>query len=80
MVYDDYVVTPGLCLTVFLHLNISGSIKVESWCFLCELQYHIQRAIDSANPFAPMNILSHLPNIGGNLGIGRQEDAHEFMR
>jgi ubiquitin carboxyl-terminal hydrolase 36/42 len=32
------------------------------------------------HPFAPMNILSHLPSIGGNLGIGKQEDAHEFMR
>jgi thiosulfate reductase cytochrome b subunit len=27
-----------------------------------------------------MNILSRLRNIGGNLGYGRQEDAHEFMR
>lgn len=27
-----------------------------------------------------MSILSRLPNIGGNLGYGRQEDAHEFMR
>uniref|UniRef100_A0ACD5UIM0 Uncharacterized protein n=1 Tax=Avena sativa TaxID=4498 RepID=A0ACD5UIM0_AVESA len=56
------------------------SIRHESWCFLCELQSHIERAVDNMHPFAPMNILSHLPNIGGNLGIGRQEDAHEFMR
>jgi ubiquitin carboxyl-terminal hydrolase 36/42 len=52
----------------------------EDWCFLCELQCHIQRASESMHPFAPKNILSHLPNIGGNLGFGRQEDAHEFMR
>ncbi|KAF0902783.1 hypothetical protein E2562_019112 [Oryza meyeriana var. granulata] len=52
----------------------------EDWCFLCELQCHIQRASESIHPFAPKNILSHLPNIGGNLGFGRQEDAHEFMR
>ncbi|KAF7001215.1 hypothetical protein CFC21_105251 [Triticum aestivum] len=56
------------------------TIRHEDWCFLCELQSHIQRAFDSVHPFAPMNILSHLPNIGGNLGFGRQEDAHEFMR
>ena len=31
-------------------------------------------------PFSPMNIISRLPNIGGNLGYGRQEDAHELMR
>lgn len=30
--------------------------------------------------FSPINILSRLPNIGGNLGYGSQEDAHEFMR
>ncbi|KAG8075095.1 hypothetical protein GUJ93_ZPchr0006g41480 [Zizania palustris] len=52
----------------------------KDWCFLCELQCHIQRASESIHPFAPTNILSHLPNIGGNLGFGRQEDAHEFMR
>jgi ubiquitin carboxyl-terminal hydrolase 36/42 len=67
-------------LNNFSHLNISGSIRRESWCFLCELQCHIERAVDSMHPFAPKNILSHLPNIGGNLGIGRQEDAHELMR
>ncbi|KAJ1260174.1 hypothetical protein BS78_10G212400 [Paspalum vaginatum] len=56
------------------------SMRHEDWCFLCELQCHIQRSIESSHPFAPTNILSHLPNIGGNLGFGRQEDAHEFMR
>ena len=52
----------------------------NEWCFLCELQIHLERANHSANPFSPMNILSRLPNLGGNLGYGRQEDAHEFMR
>ncbi|KQK16875.1 hypothetical protein BRADI_1g31187v3 [Brachypodium distachyon] len=56
------------------------SRRHEDWCFLCELQSHIQKATDSLHPFAPMKILSHLPNIGGNLGFGKQEDAHEFMR
>lgn len=55
-------------------------MRHEDWCFLCELQCHIHRANGSLHPFAPTNILSHLPNIGGNLGFGRQEDAHEFMR
>lgn len=49
-------------------------------CFLCEFQTHVERAIQSPQPFSPINILSRLPNIGGNLGYGRQEDAHEFMR
>ncbi|PUZ59696.1 hypothetical protein GQ55_4G063100 [Panicum hallii var. hallii] len=56
------------------------STRHEDWCFLCELQCHVQRASESIHPFSPVNILSHLPNIGGNLGYGRQEDAHEFMR
>ncbi|KAK8963035.1 Ubiquitin carboxyl-terminal hydrolase 19 [Platanthera guangdongensis] len=55
-------------------------LRREDWCFLCELQVHIKRASESSQPFSPINILSRLPNIGGNLGYGRQEDAHEFMR
>ncbi|KAK8509378.1 hypothetical protein V6N13_062429 [Hibiscus sabdariffa] len=52
----------------------------NDWCFLCEFQTHVERSIQSSHPFSPINILSRLPNIGGNLGYGRQEDAHEFMR
>ncbi|KAG6638508.1 hypothetical protein CIPAW_10G039800 [Carya illinoinensis] len=37
-------------------------------------------ATQSLQEFSPINILSRLPNIGGNLGYGSQEDAHEFMR
>ncbi|KAM0968015.1 hypothetical protein ACFX13_016748 [Malus domestica] len=52
----------------------------EDWCFLCEFQIHLQRASQSSQSFSPTNIISRLPNIGGNLGYGRQEDAHELMR
>ncbi|OMO90597.1 Peptidase C19, ubiquitin carboxyl-terminal hydrolase 2 [Corchorus olitorius] len=52
----------------------------NDWCFMCEFQTHVERSIQSQHPFSPINILSRLPNIGGNLGYGRQEDAHEFMR
>ncbi|KAF2302819.1 hypothetical protein GH714_008559 [Hevea brasiliensis] len=52
----------------------------NDWCFLCEFQVHVERVSKSSQPFSPMSILSRLPNIGGNLGYGRQEDAHEFMR
>ncbi|KAJ0774730.1 putative ubiquitinyl hydrolase 1 [Helianthus annuus] len=52
----------------------------NDWCFLCELQAHMERACQSNHAFSPINILSRLPNIGGNLGYGKQEDAHEFMR
>ncbi|XP_040998468.1 ubiquitin carboxyl-terminal hydrolase 18-like [Juglans microcarpa x Juglans regia] len=52
----------------------------NGWCFLCEFQTHVKRATQSLQAFSPINILSRLPNIGGNLGYGSQEDAHEFMR
>ncbi|CAI0376528.1 unnamed protein product [Linum tenue] len=52
----------------------------EGWCFLCVFESHVERASQSSHPFSPINILSRLPKIGGNLGYGRQEDAHEFMR
>lgn len=52
----------------------------DGWCFLCELEVHMTRASRSQQPFSPINILSRLPSIGGNLGYGKQEDAHEFMR
>ncbi|GER34397.1 ubiquitin carboxyl-terminal hydrolase family protein [Striga asiatica] len=75
------------CLTytrpLFAYLLEKGhrvECQRDDWCFLCELQLHVERASQSCNPFSPMNILSRLPNIGGNLGYGKQEDAHEFMR
>ncbi|VVA11679.1 PREDICTED: ubiquitin [Prunus dulcis] len=52
----------------------------EDWCFLCEFQTHLERASQSSQAFSPTNIISRLPNIGGNLVHGRQEDAHELMR
>ncbi|KMS99391.1 hypothetical protein BVRB_2g045140 [Beta vulgaris subsp. vulgaris] len=52
----------------------------NGWCFLCELEMHLARASKSQQSFSPINILSRLPSIGGNLGYGKQEDAHEFMR
>ncbi|XP_021755587.1 ubiquitin carboxyl-terminal hydrolase 18-like [Chenopodium quinoa] len=52
----------------------------NEWCFLCELEMHMTKASRSQQPFSPINILSRLPSIGGNLGHGKQEDAHEFMR
>lgn len=57
-----------------------GACRRNEWCFFCEFETHIGRTIRSSQPFSPINILSRLPNIGGNLGYGKQEDAHEFMR
>lgn len=70
------------CLKLFTYTlgGFCSSGRRNDWCFLCEFQSHVERASQSLCPFSPINILSRLPNIGGNLGYGRQEDAHEFMR
>ncbi|XP_078162663.1 ubiquitin carboxyl-terminal hydrolase 18-like isoform X2 [Carex rostrata] len=60
--------------------HIRGCVRKEEWCFLCELQVHVQKARTNLDPISPNRILSGLPNIGGNFGYGQQEDAHEFMR
>jgi len=52
----------------------------NDWCFLCQFEIHVDEVRRSSKAFSPVNILSRLPNIGGTLGYGRQEDAHEFMR
>ncbi|CAN8314977.1 unnamed protein product [Cochlearia groenlandica] len=50
------------------------------WCFFCEFETHHKFLDQSRFPFRPVNIISRLPTIGGNLVHGRQEDAHELMR
>ncbi|KAE9587893.1 hypothetical protein Lal_00002786 [Lupinus albus] len=52
----------------------------NDWCFLCEFEVHVERTRLSSQSFSPINILSRFPKIGGTIGYGRQEDAHEFMR
>lgn len=68
------------CLICFFIVISCSSGNRNDWCFFCEFQSHIHRVSQSSHPFSPINILSRLPNIGGNLGYGKQEDAHEFMR
>ncbi|KAJ0984725.1 hypothetical protein J5N97_003081 [Dioscorea zingiberensis] len=53
--------------------------KVD-WCFTCEFESLLQKAKQGKSPLSPFGILSHIQNIGGNLGRGREEDAHEFLR
>uniref|UniRef100_K4DHB6 ubiquitinyl hydrolase 1 n=1 Tax=Solanum lycopersicum TaxID=4081 RepID=K4DHB6_SOLLC len=54
--------------------------RSNGWCFLCEFQLHVEQCTWCHDPFSPIDVLSGLPNIGGNLSCGKQEDAHEFMR
>ena len=64
---------------MFVSGGFSGSC-CNDWCFLCEFEAHLERTRLSSQAFSPTSILSRLSNIGGTLGDGRQEDAHEFMR
>lgn len=47
---------------------------------MCSLQEHAIKVKHHRSPFSPVDIVSHLKNIGRGLGYGKQEDAHEFMR
>ena len=47
---------------------------------MCALQEHAVKVKQLRSPFSPVDIVSHLRNIGRGLGYGKQEDAHEFMR
>lgn len=52
----------------------------KDWCFTCELESLLIKAKGGQSPLSPIGILSHIQNIGSNLGHGSEEDAHEFLR
>ncbi len=88
--FQDCTLTVAWCRQCFIFQALDfTSFKVccccttgtrRDWCFMCELQKHVQKVRRSQSPFAPINILSRIQKIGSHLGYGRQEDAHEFMR
>lgn len=49
-------------------------------CMTCIFEKHVQEIFDSRSAVTPRDILSRLKNISKNLQVGRQEDAHEFLR
>ncbi|KAJ4845930.1 hypothetical protein Tsubulata_008414 [Turnera subulata] len=52
----------------------------KDWCFTCEFENLILKAKEGKSPISPKGIVSHVQNIGSQLGHGREEDAHEFLR
>lgn len=54
--------------------------RKKGWCFICEFECLIQNAREGYSPLSPIGILSKIHKIGSNLGHGREEDAHEFLR
>ncbi|CAI9116160.1 OLC1v1017240C2 [Oldenlandia corymbosa var. corymbosa] len=71
--------TPPLT-AYFLQGLHSKSCQKSDWCFTCELENLIQKAKEGNSPISPSRIISQLQNIGSQLGHGREEDAHEFLR
>ncbi|KAH7655471.1 Ubiquitinyl hydrolase 1 protein [Dioscorea alata] len=64
-------------LTAYLLEGLhSKTCPKTGWCFTCEFESLVQKAKQGRSPLSPIGILSHM----GNLGRGREEDAHEFLR
>lgn len=60
---------------ILFHLGLE-----KKWCFTCEFEDLILKAKKVKSPLSPVRILSHLRNAGSELGNGKEEDAHEFLR
>lgn len=52
----------------------------RGWCFTCEFEGLVMKAKEGISPLSPLHMLTHIENIGSNLGHGKEEDAHEFLR
>ncbi|WOK93431.1 ubiquitin carboxyl-terminal hydrolase 17-like [Canna indica] len=71
--------TPPLAAFLLQRLH-SKTCPKRDWCFTCELENLLVKAKLEQSPLSPARILSHIHKIGSNLGHGREEDAHEFLR
>ncbi|KAI3491181.1 hypothetical protein L1887_44426 [Cichorium endivia] len=73
------IYTPPLT-AYFLQGLHSRACDKRGWCFTCEVEGLVIKAKDGVSPLSPIRILTHIENIGSNLGHGKEEDAHEFLR
>ncbi|KAJ6681862.1 UBIQUITIN CARBOXYL-TERMINAL HYDROLASE 16 [Salix koriyanagi] len=71
--------TPPLTSFFVQGLHSKACLNREC-CFSCEFESIILKAKEGKSPLSPLGILSQLQNIGSQLGNGREEDAHEFLR
>lgn len=71
--------TPPLSAYLVQGLH-SKSCSNKTWCFICEFERLIFKSKDTKSPLSPTGILSQLQSIGSQLGNGKEEDAHEFLR
>ncbi|XP_042023034.1 ubiquitin carboxyl-terminal hydrolase 17-like, partial [Salvia splendens] len=52
----------------------SKSCRKRDWCFICKFEHLIRQGQETNSPLSPVGLLSHIQP------IGREEDAHEFLR
>ncbi|KAG6591695.1 Ubiquitin carboxyl-terminal hydrolase 16, partial [Cucurbita argyrosperma subsp. sororia] len=71
--------TPPLTAYFLQGLHSKSCIR-KGWCFNCEFESLILKVKEGRSPLSPVGIISQLPNIGRQLGNGKEEDAHEFLR
>ncbi|KAI3806690.1 hypothetical protein L1987_22604 [Smallanthus sonchifolius] len=71
--------TPPLTAYLLEGLH-SKACEKRGWCFTCEFEGLVMKAKGGISPLSPIRILTHIENIGSNLGHGKEEDAHEFLR
>ncbi|XP_030528463.1 ubiquitin carboxyl-terminal hydrolase 16-like isoform X1 [Rhodamnia argentea] len=71
--------TPPLTAYFLQGLHSKACFR-KDWCFTCEFESLILRMNEGKSPISPIGIVSHLRNIGRQLGNGKEEDAHEFLR
>lgn len=68
--------------------RLKGSAAGAAFCMTCELEKFVNRCFRTGESgqqpqnqaFAPKGIVSRLKSIGKQFKLGRQEDAHEFVR
>lgn len=71
--------TPPITAYLLQGLHSKSCVN-KKWCFTCEFENLISKSKCSKSPQSPMGILSQLQSIGSQLGNGKEEDAHEFLR
>ncbi|XP_062234745.1 ubiquitin carboxyl-terminal hydrolase 42 [Platichthys flesus] len=59
----------------------SKTCHVPGFCMMCSMENHIIEVFsNSGNVIKPVGVLNELHRIAKHFNIGRQEDAHEFLR
>ncbi|XP_015934845.1 ubiquitin carboxyl-terminal hydrolase 16 [Arachis duranensis] len=72
------VFTPPL--TAYFLQGLHSKACANKKCFNCEFESLILKSKDTKYPLSPKGILSQLRRTGSQLGNGKEEDAHEFLR